>query len=269
MRRNQIASRPGVQRDVKQMPGVQAKNRAAVRGEVADLTQCGRDHGRRVQCRGIEQVMHLAGAIACPVDSRYLGAEQETHRLLTTRWRVTAKPAGQLRAKLEQAWLRGLQRLAKFLGPARMGEVAGADDRDPLPPRPPGQTGNVAVLAACAREPRVNVQVSVEHLVSAAAFWRRCAGRPSSDTATLPQPGRGVTATRRTRPAWLRGNREGVIRALWLCATMHKCGSLPDHPKRAQVVRPDAMQAGPMPALARRSSGRTERSVPCSATWPH
>jgi hypothetical protein len=44
-----------------------------------------------------------------------------------------------------------------------MGEIACADDRQPLSGRPPGKISDLGVFAAGAGEPRVNVQVRVEH----------------------------------------------------------------------------------------------------------
>src|ERR1700733_14990493 len=51
-----------------------------------------------------------------------------------------------------------------------MGEVSRPDDRDALAPRPPGEPGNVTVLAARPGEARVDMQVGVKHPASLAAF---------------------------------------------------------------------------------------------------
>src|SRR6185437_12636881 len=86
-------------------------------------------------------------------------------------------------------------------GPAGMGEVAGPDDRYALPPGPPGERRNIAVPAASAGEPGVDVQVGVEHpgwlaLSLSAAY--ASAGRPAGPASwPCSEPPGTVAAVRR------------------------------------------------------------------------
>src|SRR5215469_8293902 len=104
--------------------------------------------------------------LATPVDRRYLCGKHEPHLAGAAAWRVSPQPRFGVLAEPEQPRLGGDQLLPQFLRPARMRKVARADDRDPLTKRPPGEMLEVAVPAAGAGEPGVDVQVGVEHAVA-------------------------------------------------------------------------------------------------------
>src|SRR5580698_9499451 len=70
----------------------------------------------------------------------------------------------EVRPDPEQAGLGRDQRVLQLRGPRRVGEVTGAEHGQALAQRPPGQVLDVAVLAARAREPRVDMQIGVEHV---------------------------------------------------------------------------------------------------------
>ena len=171
VRGHQEAARVSRQRDVQQVAGIQAEDRPAVGGQVADLGQRRGDPVGGLEARRVKEVMHLPGALVAPVDSGDLDREHEPDGACAAGRGIAADLVFQLRPDPEQAGLGRDQGFPKFRRPRRVGEVAGAEHPQALAQRPPGQVPEVAVLAACAREFRVNMQVSVEH-VGAATPWR-------------------------------------------------------------------------------------------------
>src|SRR5580658_10180464 len=124
--------------------------------------------------------------VAASVDRGYLCGKHEPHFCGATGGRGALQPLFGFLAEPEQARFGGDQRLAQLLRPARVREVTRSDNRYPLAARPPGQMLEIAVPAAGAGEPRVDVQVGVEHTSSSAlpllsAAWpiRYCHAGPT------------------------------------------------------------------------------------------
>ena len=161
--RDEVAAGAAGQGDVQQVAGVEPEDRPAVRGQVADLGQRGGDPVRRLEVRRVQQVVHLAGAVVALVDGGDFHAELEPDRARAAGRGVAAESLLEVRADPEQAGLGRDQGFLEFRRPGRMGEVAGAEDPQALAQRPPGQVLDVAVLAAGARELRVDMEVGVEH----------------------------------------------------------------------------------------------------------
>jgi hypothetical protein len=163
VRRHEKAARIGRQRDVQQVAGVQAENRPAVGGEIADLGQRGGNPVRGVEARRVNKVMDLPGALTATVDRGYFDGKHEADGAGAGSRGIAEEPFLELRPDPEQSGLRRDEVLLQLRGPRGMREVSGAEHAQALAQGPPGQVPDVAVLAAGAREPRMNMQVSVEH----------------------------------------------------------------------------------------------------------
>src|SRR6185437_7624511 len=145
---HQVAAVAAGQRDLEQVPGVQAEDRPAVRGEVSYPREPARYLTRGVQRGRVQQVMYLPGLAVALVDRRYLGRQHEPDRRPARRWQPEQDRLLELRAQPEQPRLGGHEVGAKLLAPRRMREVAGPAYGDPLAPGPPCQVLEVAVPAA-------------------------------------------------------------------------------------------------------------------------
>src|SRR5262249_23744943 len=173
--------------------------------------------------------------LASPVDRRYLRGKHEPHLAGAAARRGAPQPRFGVLAEPEQPRLCGHQGLAQFLGPPRMRKVARADDRDPLAKRPPGEMLEVAVPAAGAGEPGVDVQVGVEHAVAVRSLV--IAGLPGrSDPATRVRHRDAVAAGAR-----MIRSESSAARARAACLV---CGAVGQN-----VYRAAARQAGGGPPL--------------------
>ncbi len=149
VRGDQEAAGTAGQRDLQQVAGVQAQDRPAVGGQVADLGQRRGDPVRGLEARRVEQMVHLPGALVPPVDGRDFDREHEPDRARRRPPGLSRhQPLLQLGPDPEQAGLGRDQRFAQLRRPGRMGEVAGAEHGQALAQRPPGQMLDIAVLAA-------------------------------------------------------------------------------------------------------------------------
>src|SRR6516162_10144875 len=128
--RDEEAPRARVQRNFKEVPGVQAEDWPPVGSQVPDLSQCRGDRGRRLERGRIEKVVHLPGRVVTLVDSGDLGREQKPDLALASWWGGALKPCLEFGAQAKQSRLGGNQRLGELGSPGGMGEVAGADHRD-------------------------------------------------------------------------------------------------------------------------------------------
>ena len=140
VRRHEVPVGTRFEGDLQQVAGVEAEDRPAVRAEVADPPEGGVEPGDRVQVGQVDQVVHLAGAVVALVDRRDLDGEHEPH---IGRAQVRRQPLADvgfaLRAQPVHARLGRYERLAQVVVPRRMGEVAGAEQRDALALGPPGE----------------------------------------------------------------------------------------------------------------------------------
>jgi hypothetical protein len=139
VRGDQVAAR--LQGDLQQVPGVEAQDRPAVRGEVADPAQRRVEAGGGREVRHVDEVVHLAGPVVALVDRGDLHAEHEPGR--TACLQRTGQPLDHLGlvGQPEEPGRVVDQIFAQMIEPGRVGEVAGAQQRDSLAPRPPGQVG--------------------------------------------------------------------------------------------------------------------------------
>jgi hypothetical protein len=128
--------------------GVQAEDRPAVRGDVADLAEPLVEAGGRLQVRHVDEVVDLPGPLPALVDGGDLHRQQEADRGAAGRREPVGDRPLQLAGQAEQPRLGRHQAFLQLLEPARMGEVAGADDADALALRPQCQVLQVAVAAA-------------------------------------------------------------------------------------------------------------------------
>ena len=154
---NQVGAGPGLQRDLEQVPGIEAEDRPAVGVEVADPPEAGGEAVGGVEIRDVDEVVDLPGQVALLVDRRDLHLEHEPDNIGATSRQHGVNIRLYVRAQPEQSRL-GRDELFLQLGtPRRVGEVAGADDRDPLLHGPIGQVLKVGLLARRPRIPGVNV----------------------------------------------------------------------------------------------------------------
>jgi len=148
----QITVLAGFQCDLEQVAGVEPDDRPPVAGEVAArLQERLAESGRRLEVGHVDQVMDLAGALVSFVDRRDLDAQHETGRIAgAQQWReevclllLEPEKSGRIRDEV----------FLKVGEPGRVGEVAGAEQRDALAPRPVGEVGQLQIPAACPRIP--------------------------------------------------------------------------------------------------------------------
>ncbi len=156
--------RLGVRRQaqLQQVAAVQAEDRPAIRGDVADPLQARRQPSGRFHVGEQHQVVHLSHRAEPLVDRADLACQHEPHRGLAHRGRqLRAKRALQLRPQTEPA--RGLvigdQPLGQLGAPAGMGQVAGPHQGDPLGSGGQEQVLGIAVPAGGDRVAGVEVQV--------------------------------------------------------------------------------------------------------------
>ena len=126
----------GLQDDLQQVPGIQPQDGAAVRGDIAELSQPVLDLLHRLEVRGQDHMVNLAGLVALLVDGADLRGEHKTNvpvgGPVVTRPRVET-PLG---LEAEQTRFGRLDFFPKLLGPAGMREIPRAHDRDPLDATP-------------------------------------------------------------------------------------------------------------------------------------
>ena len=163
VRRDQIGVGAARQRDLEQVPRVEAEDRPAVRGEVADRAELFPQAGRGLEAGGVDQVVDLAGPVPLFVDGRDLDLEEEPGRPVAGRRQLPLDLALDLRAQAEEPRLGRDELAADLLEPGRMREVAGTDDGDPLAPRPQRQVLEIGVPARGAGVLRVDMEIGVEH----------------------------------------------------------------------------------------------------------
>ena len=131
-----IRNAPGraLERDLQQVAGVEAEDRAAVRGEVADPPRAlAVSAPARLEVGHEDQVVDLADPLVLLVDGCDLHLEQEAHRAAGRR---RAGPARRLALELgrqpEEAGLGRHQLVPDLARPGRVGEIAGATTVMPL-----------------------------------------------------------------------------------------------------------------------------------------
>ena len=199
---DEVRVRSRLQGDLQQVPGVEPQDRPPVRVQVADPGQAVHYPVRRIEIRGVDQVVDLPRPVELLVDGRDLDREHEPHGgpLAPARGRQTFldRPF-QIRPQAEQSRLRRHELLLQLRPPRRMREVPGGDDADPLLAGPQGQVLEVAVPARRSRVLRMHVQVGVE---------RHAAALPAAVSSTRPDRPRPRTERRgpgvslNVNPSW-------------------------------------------------------------------
>jgi hypothetical protein len=160
--RHQIGVGTRFQHDLQQVARVEAEDWPSVGGDVADARQSrGEAIGGR-EVRHVDEVVDLTRQLALLVDGRDLHREHEARLPVATGRQPLVDGSRDVVAQAEQAGLGRHQRLLQLSEPDRMGEVAGADDRDALLARPIGEVFEVAVLARGTRVFRMDVEIGVK-----------------------------------------------------------------------------------------------------------
>ena len=162
VRRDEVGVRPARQGDLQQMPRVEAQDRPPVRGDVADGGELLPEPPRRLQVRGVDQMVDLPRPVPLLVDGRDLDLQQEAGRPVARGGKAALDLPLDLGTQAEQPRLGRHELGADLLEPGGMGEVAGSDDGDPLAPRPHREVLEIRVPAGRPGVFRVNVEVGVE-----------------------------------------------------------------------------------------------------------
>ena len=162
MGRHQIGVRAGFERDLQQVARIEAEDRTAVRGDVADAGEPRRHAIDRLEIGRIDQMVDFAGALALLVDRRNLDLEHEPHR--GAAWCRQRRHHGLLDvvAQAKEPRLGSNELVAELGAPSRMGKVAGRHHPDTLAARPGGEVLEIEIPAGGSRVFRVDVQVRVE-----------------------------------------------------------------------------------------------------------
>ena len=116
---------------------------------------------RRVEVRGVADVVDLTGEVTALVDGRYLHLEHEPHRPVTGPWKGPQHLAVEVVPQPEQAGLCRHQGVPKVLPPGGVGKVTGSHEADPLAPRPPSQMRQIAVAATGPAVLRMHMEIRV------------------------------------------------------------------------------------------------------------
>ena len=155
---DELRVRAGLQRQLQQVPAVQAQDGPPVGVDVADGLQPGGELIGGLQGGEQDQVVDLPGPAVPLVDGADLPGDDEPGRL-------AAHAAGQpqLRPQGVHALPGGDQLLLQLRPPGGMGEVPRAQQPDALPAGPPVQMGQVAVPAGGPGEAGVDVEIGDIH----------------------------------------------------------------------------------------------------------
>ena len=172
---HEIGVGSGFERDLQEIAGIEAENRAPVGRDIADAGEPRRHAVDGLEVGRIDQVVDFAGAIALLVDGGDFDLEHETHRgAARRRYRLRHRLLDVV-AQAIKAGLGGHELLLELGAPGRMGEVAGGDHADALAAGPCGKMLEIEIPARGPRIFRVNVQVRVEahpsHALFARAAW--------------------------------------------------------------------------------------------------
>ncbi len=162
MRRDEKGIRRGFESDLQQVVRIDAENRAPVGFDVADAGQARRHARRGLEIGGVDEIVHLAHAIAAAVDAADLDRQHETHRRATGSRNFGVHCPGRLLAQGIEAVPRGHQLVAQLSQPAWMSEVARGDHSNPFALGPAMDLLQVQFLAGRPRQIGVDVQVSRE-----------------------------------------------------------------------------------------------------------
>ena len=160
MRRDQVAAFVDFQGGLKQVARVEPQDRAAIRADIADAFEAGLQTPHRIEVRGKQQVVDLAGLAMSFVDVADLTAEQKAH-LPPTGWRhLVGDRSGKLGAQTKKTRFGRDQLLLDLRQPAWVGDVTGGNHPDPLELRPFPKLLQRQIFAGRSRMVGVNVQVS-------------------------------------------------------------------------------------------------------------
>ena len=154
MRRHIDGARTQFKDDLQQIPAVQPQDRPAVRMDISDLLQSGRDLLRILQPRQEDKAVDLAGFPVFLIDRADLPGHYKPRDLLT-RHRIFFNPVSVFQ-HIEPVFRR-LQLLFQFLPPRRMGKITGSHDVDPLAPCPQIQMFRRTVFARRPGIPGMNM----------------------------------------------------------------------------------------------------------------
>src|SRR5262249_39528895 len=162
MGRNEVGMLTRFQGDLEKIAGIEAQDRPAVRGDVADSPKaCGKPV-HRLEVRRVDQMMDLSRPVALLVDRGDLDREHEAYRR-HTRWRQRLPDLRfQLGLEAEQSTAGWHQLVPNLSEPSRMHAIPGANEPNPLSGRPPRHMLKVEVPAGRPRVFGVHMQVPVK-----------------------------------------------------------------------------------------------------------
>ena len=163
VRRDQETTVAAVQRELQQVPRIQAQNGPAVGCQVADFGQLLNQPFRLFPARNVDQVMHLASPRAAFVDRRDFDLQHEAHGRRAGGGQFFIHAALQVVDQAKQARFRRDQIPLQFGEPLGVRKVACAQQAYALAARPPGQVRQIGLPAGGARVLGVDMQISVEH----------------------------------------------------------------------------------------------------------
>ena len=155
---NKLRIRAGLQRQLQQVTAVQPQDGAAVGADIAHGLQAGGQFVRRLQRGQQDQIVDLPGLAVALVDAADLPRDH--------------KPRGLARGGVREAQIPpqgvdpfsgGNELLPQLRAPGGMGEIPGSHHLDPLPPGPPAQVRQIALLAGGAGKPGVDVKIGNVH----------------------------------------------------------------------------------------------------------
>src|SRR5262249_31233418 len=162
MGRHRMGVGSRLQGDLKEVARVEAEDRPAVGGDVADARQPRRDAVDGGKIGRVDQVMDFPDPRALLVDGGDLDRQHEARERAAGGRKLLGDPLLDLRREAEQARLGRDQLLLELGGPGPMGEVARRPPRDALAARRMGEMLEVEVRAGRPRIFRVDVQIRME-----------------------------------------------------------------------------------------------------------
>ena len=146
-----------VEDDLEQVARIEAQNRAAVGADVADFFQRSLDFCHGVEVRREDHVMDLARLAVLFIDAADFAAQQEAHGRMAGRRRRLLHRGRQIVFQTKKPVFGWLQAGAHLLQPARMGNIAAANDMHAFELRPTGELFQRQVFAGRAGKVRMDV----------------------------------------------------------------------------------------------------------------
>ncbi len=150
MRRDEDDLRTRLQTHRKQIIAIQFKNRPAIRTQIANALQLGRDLISSLQRRQDYQTMHLAGLVGSLENRTNLPCHYKAYGGAESVFEPIESVLG---------WY---QPIAQLATPAGVGAIPGTDQSQPFPLGPLSHYGRNTVFAGRHRIMRMEMQISIK-----------------------------------------------------------------------------------------------------------